>query len=432
MIGSGVSGLSAAWLLSQRHVVTLFEAENRLGGHANTVECRDTRGNPVPIDTGFIVYNSAAYPNLVALFDHLKIATTGTDMGFGVSLDDGAYEYAGGSMAQLIGNLSNLARSGHWRMLADMARFFRSAAGDAATADDSLTLSGYLRHKNYSAEFIDRHLLPMSAAIWSSEPGQMMDYPVRSFLRFFDNHGLLKFTNRPQWRTVTGGSREYVRRLVAASKLHVKLGHPVKRVARLAKGVTVDGEEFDHVVIATHADQALAMLDVPSIEETQCLSKLPYAINRAVLHRDRSLMPKRRRLWSSWNYAGTLSGSGSAVTYWMNKLQPLATEDDYFVTLNPRIEPAPDTVAGAFSYAHPVFSPAAMEAQRKLWRLQGRQRTWFCGAYFGSGFHEDGLQAGLAVAEELGGLTRPWRVANPSGRIQLTVDSERTRLQAAE
>jgi uncharacterized protein len=421
VVGSGISGLSAAWLLSQRHEVSLFEAADRLGGHSNTVTVTE-KGQAIPIDTGFIVYNTAAYPNLVALFDHLKVPTTATEMGFGVSLDQGRYEYAGRGFSQIIGGIGNLADPGHWRMLADVARFFRTARQQAEGLSDEVTLGEFLRQQGYSQDFTTRHLLPMAAAIWSAAPGQMAEYPVRSFLRFFDNHGLLKFRNRPKWRTVTGGSREYVSRLVAASRLRVLTGHPVTRIERGASGARIytksgDGGHFDHVVIAAHADEALAMLAHPTSAETCLLSAFAYSDNLAVLHRDARLMPRRRRLWSSWNYIGDREVSGCAVSYWMNALQPLATSTDYFVTLNPHHEPAPETVVGRFAYKHPVFSPAALRAQRQLWSLQGEQRTWFCGAHFGSGFHEDGLQAGLAVAEQLGGLSRPWTVANPSTRI---------------
>ena len=424
VIGSGISGLSAAWLLSQRHDVTLIEAEGRIGGHSNTVDCLDN-GRAIPIDTGFIVYNTAAYPNLVALFEHLGVPAVATEMGFGVSLDEGRYEYAGRGLGQIIGGWRNLADPGHWRTLAGITRFFRNAVAHATAIPDDMTLGTFLREYGYSRDFAERHLLPMAAAIWSSEPGPMMDYPARAFLRFFDNHGLLKFTNRPKWRTVKGGSREYVSRLLGDSRMRVLTGHPVRRIERQPGLVTVhaDGgfhETFDHAVIATHADQALAMLAYPTMEEVRHLSAFRYSDNRAILHRDTSLMPRRKRLWSSWNYIGGRDVSGCALTYWMNALQPLATAADYFVTLNPHREPAPHLVEREFAYTHPIFSPEAMRAQTQLWTLQGRYRTWFCGAHFGSGFHEDGLQAGLAVAEQLGGLKRPWTVAAPSGRITVT------------
>ena len=425
VIGSGISGLSAAWLLSQRHDVTLIEAEKRIGGHSNTVEC-PTRDGSIPVDTGFIVYNSATYPNLTALFDYLNVPTAQSDMGFGVSLRGGAYEYSGSGPMHMLGNLSNLKNPGHWRMLRDLVRFFRTAAQESQFLGENITLGQFIADRGYSQDFVNLHLLPMAGAIWSSSPQHMLDYPARSFLHFFDNHGLLKFSDRPQWRTVTGGSREYVKRLVNDSRMRVLTNCPVGSIERSSLGVTVRGKHrfhecFDHVVIGAHAGRALTMLASPTVEETNCLSAFQYARNRAVLHRDETLMPRRRRLWSSWNYIsdGDANSGSRTVTYWMNALQPLDTKTNLFVTLNPHREPAVHTIDQEFNYEHPVFNSKTGMMQKHLWSLQGQHRTWFCGAYFGAGFHEDGLQSGLAVAEQLGGVLRPWNVANRSGRIHV-------------
>jgi len=435
VVGSGISGLSAAWLLSQRHEVSLFEADGRIGGHCHTVDCEEG-GRQVPVDTGFIVFNPAAYPNLTALFDYLDVATSETVMGFSVSMRDGRYEYAGRGLQQIVGGAANLFDPGHWRMLAGIARFFRQGLAQADTLPDHVTLGQFLKDGGYGPEFVTRHLLPMAAAIWSSEPGAMADYPARALLRFFNTHGLLQIKGRPKWRTVTGGSRQYVSRLLADSSMQVFRGRGVVRAERRGGQVTLafaDGtrDGFDHVVIATHADQALAMLAQPTAEEAKLLSVFRYSRNRAVLHRDATLMPKRRWLWSSWNY---VENGGCAVSYWMNALQPLNTATDYFVTLNPHREPRADLVIRDLAYTHPVFSAAALAAQKDLWSLQGVNNTWFCGAHFGAGFHEDGLQSGLAVAEQLGGLARPWTVANPSGRIAVREPSRRygRQLEAAE
>ena len=441
VVGSGISGLSAAWLLSQRHDVTLIEAEHRIGGHSNTVDCQTADG-PIAVDTGFIVYNTATYPNLMALFDYLNVPTTPSRMGFGVSLHSGAYEYSGDNLVQMAGNASNLADPGHWRMLWDIARFFRTAARQSRYLNESVTLGQFMQAQGYSQAFMERHLLPMAGAIWSSSPNLMLDYPALSFLRFLDNHGLLRYSNRPQWRTVTGGSREYVDRLLGDSRFRAMTGHPVHTIERSPAGVVVHAhngfrEQFDHVVIGTHADQALAMLSEPTYGERLYLSDFRYGRNRVVLHRDAALMPRRRRLWSSWNYMaeGNAHGQSSAVTYWMNALQPLATTTDIFVTLNPQREPAAHLVEREFSYEHPIFTAETSRVQQHLWSLQGQQRTWFCGAHFGAGFHEDGLQAGLAVAEQLGGMLRPWDVPNQSGRIQVAPHRsapEPTHLEAAQ
>jgi uncharacterized protein len=415
VIGSGISGLSAAWLLSQRHDVSLFEAEGRLGGHSHTVGVDEGRRS-VPIDTGFIVYNAQTYPNLVALLDYLEVPSIETEMGFSVSLGGGAYEYKG-SKLKALGNLRTAFNPQHWRMLGGLLAFFRNAGMHAEDLPDDMTLGTYLDAHGYSTVFIERHLLPMAAAVWSSEPGQMLRYPAKAFLRFFANHALLQFRGRPKWRTVAGGSRNYIKALLADSRFQTRKSCSVRHVARHEKHVTVDGERFDHAVIATHADQALAMLDHPSPLERNLLGAFGYSRNRVLLHRDASLMPKSRRLWSSWNYVADAASAGASVTYWMNSLQSLDTDTQYFVTLNPHRAPRSETVVREFAYDHPVYSTDAMRRQKTLWGLQGAGHVWFCGAYFGAGFHEDGLQAGLAVAEQLGGVQRPWSVPACSGRI---------------
>jgi predicted NAD/FAD-binding protein len=426
VVGSGISGLSAAWLLSQKHRVTLIEADHRPGGHSNTVDC-EVDGADVSVDTGFIVYNPPAYPNLTALFEHLGVPTAPSNMSFAVSMGNGAYEYTGSGLSQLMGHAGNLLDPGHWRLIRDIPRFFRTTMAKLPGLSEDVTLAEFLKAEGYSDYFMDRHLLPMAGAIWSAAPGDMRDYPARAFLRFFDNHGLLKITGRPLWRTVKGGSREYVARVIRDGLFETRLRTPIAAIRRSPSGVvlrTVAGEEqsYDDVVIAAHADQALSMLTDATAEERRLLKAFRYSRNRAILHRDDGLMPKRRRLWSSWNYLSELpphAATTSAVTYWMNKLQPLPVQSPLFVSLNPLKEPEMAKVLAEFDYDHPIFDPAAMAAQRELWKIQGARRTWFCGSYCGSGFHEDGIQAGLAVAEQLGGVRRPWLVANESGRIHL-------------
>jgi predicted NAD/FAD-binding protein len=426
VIGSGISGLSAAWLLSHTDQVTLIEADNRPGGHSNTVDC-EVGGREVPVDTGFIVYNPPAYPNLTALFEHLGVPTAPSNMSFSVSMGNGAYEYAGTGPAQLLGNAGNIVNPGHWRLIRDIPRFFRTTLAKLPSLAEDVTIADFLASEGYSDYFMDRHLLPMAGAIWSAAPGDMRAYPAKAFLTFFSNHGLLQITKRPLWRTVKGGSREYVSRLIRSGRFETRLRTPISAIKRHEGGVTlraVNGEEqrFDDVVIAAHADQTLNMLTDASPEERRLLQAFRYSRNRAILHHDDRLMPRRRRLWSSWNYMAGLpphEGTSSAVTYWMNKLQPLPIETPLFVSLNPLDEPDVGKVLAEFDYAHPIFDPSAMRAQKELWKIQGKRNTWFCGAYFGAGFHEDGIQSGLAVAEQLAGMRRPWRVANESGRIFL-------------
>ena len=428
VIGAGVSGLCCAWLLASRHEVTLFEAERRVGGHANTVDAPDPRGD-IAVDTGFIVYNVENYPNLVALFDHLGVETQAAEMSFGVSLDEGRLEYGSAHPLAIFAQPSNLLRPRFWSMLADLVRFYREAPRALEAADrEGLTLGQLLERGGYGRAFQEDHLLPQVGAIWSTSPAGARDYPAAALIRFFDNHGLLKLVRRPQWRTVTGGSRAYVARMTNALAGGVATGRAAVQVRRLGAGrggVAVEDDRgvsqaFDRVVIATHADQALALLAEPSPQERETLGAFRYSRNLAVLHEDAALMPRRRAAWSAWNHLGRRDApDGFSVTYWMNALQALPRRRDLFVTLNPDRPPQPSKVLGEWAYEHPMFDAAAMAAQRRLWSLQGRGGVWFCGAYFGAGFHEDGAQSGLAVAEALGGVRRPWRVAGESGRIHL-------------
>ncbi|MDQ0321966.1 putative NAD/FAD-binding protein [Pararhizobium capsulatum DSM 1112] len=422
IVGSGISGLSAAWLLSSRHDVTIFEAADRIGGHSNTVEF-ETAAGPVAVDTGFIVYNEATYPNLTAMFRALDVPTAVSNMSFAVSLDQGAFEYSGGTGFGLFAQKSNMFSPRFWSMIGDLLRFYRNAPRDLAMMG-GISLDDYLSRNGYGHAFRYEHLYPMAAAIWSTPAMQVGAYPASNFVKFCCNHGLLDLWGRPAWRTVKGGSREYVTRMASGFADRIRLSTPVAAIRRGLERVEIDDTNggrhvFDDVIIATHADQVMRMLSDAGDEERRILGAFRYSRNEAVLHADAGLMPKRRAAWSSWNYVADRDDEPSkpSITYWMNRLQPLGPAPPTFVTLNPHREPREDTVICRETYEHPIFDLATDRAQQEIWSLQGVRNTWFCGAHFGSGFHEDGIQSGLAVAEDLGGVRRPWQVAQESARI---------------
>lgn len=421
VIGAGIAGMGAAWLLSQRHRVTMYEREGRFGGHSNTVDvlCGDRL---TPVDTGFIVYNDRNYPNLTALFHHLDVATQPSDMSFAVSIDRGRLEYNAGTYGGLFAQRRNLLRPAHWRMIAEILRFFRSAGAVLDLPGDGPSLGDWLADEGYGRSFVDDHLLPMGAAIWSVPADEMLAFPAKSFVQFFRNHGLLEVSDRPQWRTVTGGSATYVRRLTAALSRTARLAARVVAVRPVGSGVLVTDRSgttrrFDQVVIAAHADEALAMLDGPTSQERRVLGAFRYQRNIAVLHRDTTLMPRRPAAWGAWNYlaerrGGSVGERSLSVTYWMNRLQGLDPRWPLFVTLNPPRAPRADLTVTAFEYDHPVYDRAALAAQGDLPFIQGERRVWFCGSYCGYGFHEDALSSGLDVAERFG-VRRPWAADAP-------------------
>jgi predicted NAD/FAD-binding protein len=441
VVGSGIAGMGAAWSLNRRHEVVVYEREGRIGGHSNTVDAPGARaGETIPVDTGFIVFNEATYPNLIRLFETLGVPTEASNMSFAVSAGNGRLEYSGNNLLTLFSHAGNLVRPSHYRMIADILRFYREAPELLEkSAEEGLTLGDYLARGGYGHGFLYHHLLPMGAAIWSSTVAEMMRFPASSFVRFFHNHGLLKTKGRPQWHTVSGGSREYVRRITAPYADRIRLGCPATAVRRTPVGAYVrdaagNEERFDAVVLAGHADQSLALLADATAEERSVLGAFRYETNRAILHADPGLMPKRRRAWASWNYLTNGKFDAEAkvsVTYWMNLLQNIDKAAPLFVSLNPLYEPAPGSAIAEFAYDHPQFDRAAVDAQARLPFVQGHGGVWFCGSYCGYGFHEDGLASGLAVAEALG-APRPWRVADVSPAFANATPVDPANLMAAE
>ena len=422
VIGSGVAGLSAAWSLSKdplAHRVTLFEAGRHFGGHANTVDVTlpDAQGRPVThgVDTGFLVFNHRTYPLLRQLFADLGVETAASDMSFSVQSTRDALEWSGTSLSTVFAQRANLMRPRFLRMLADLIRFNRLTTRIAEQGDEvrlRQPIGDFLDEHRFSTAFREWYFLPMIGCIWSCPTEQMLRFPVATMIRFCHNHGLLQVADRPQWYTVTGGSRRYVEKLLP-SIAEKRLATPVRSVRRLVDGiagvrVTTDHgtEAFDEVVFACHSDQALALLgEDASVEERRVLGAIRYHGNRAVLHTDTALLPHRRAAWAAWNYehAGEpgRERAGVCLHYLINQLQPLPFAQPVVVSLNPVREPRPQDVLAEFDYAHPVFDQAAVDAQRRVPMLQGRRQTWFCGAWTGYGFHEDGLRSGLDVARQL-------------------------------
>ncbi|MGD1934529.1 MAG: NAD(P)/FAD-dependent oxidoreductase [Candidatus Phaeomarinobacter sp.] len=404
--GTGISANSAAYMLSRHHDVTVYEKENRIGGHSNTVDV-DYDGVTIPVDTGFIVYNELNYPRMTKLFAELGVQTQESDMSFAVSTMGGAFEWSGRTVRSVFAQRRNLFSPGFLFMLREIFRFNRLAREDLATGlEEDVSLGDYLDGHKFSGRFMRDYLLPMGAAIWSTPANEMLRFPARSFLDFFRNHRLID-EDRPTWRTGTGGSRSYVEKLTAPFANHIRTGIGIAHITRTDEGVLVTGtdgqtERYDHIVIGAHSDEALAMLADPSDAETRLLGAVRYGPNTVYLHRDPSLMPRRKSAWSAWNYLspGRIDKGGQlSVTYWMNQLQGIDDKYPVFVTLNPSEPPREDLTFQQMHYDHPMFDAAALAAQRQMASIQGTRNTWFCGAWLGYGFHEDGLSSGLDAAQ---------------------------------
>ncbi|MFT6394968.1 MAG: putative NAD/FAD-binding protein [Methylophilaceae bacterium] len=410
VIGTGVSGLGAAYLLHQHHDLVIYEKNDYLGGHSRTIDVPVKEG-VLAVDTGFIVFNDWNYPNLLGLFDEIRVPYQKSDMSFGVSIDDGWLEYSSGG---LFAQRKNILRPQYWRMLFDVFKFNKQALA-YIEKDPSITLGNCLEQLKMGSWFKRYYILAMGAAIWSCPVETIMQFPAQTFLRFFKNHGLLSINKRPQWYTVTGGSREYIKRLTAPFADCITLGNGAARVTQLGdQYVVIDVKggkrEFDHVIFACHADQALALLEKPTVDEQSVLSSFDYQRNHIVVHSDASYMPQHKQCWASWVYLSEQQQDNNqdiSLSYWMNNLQSLKTETPVIITLNPTRRPKESLIINEHNFSHPIFDYKAIIAQDKMQSIQGQRNLWFCGAYQRYGFHEDGLLSAVNVVKRLGG-TIPW------------------------
>lgn len=406
IVGGGISGLTCAWLLHRHHDISVFESAPKPGGHSNTVEF-ELEGRDYRVDTGFIVYNDRTYPNFMALLSQLGVAGTPTSMSFAVRCDRTGVEYSGTGLSGVFAQKRNLIRPSFLRMVADILRFNRQGTSEAETVSSEMTVGEFLRKNHYGRSFAEHYLLPMGAAIWSCPTGTFADFPIQFILQFYRNHGLLSLTNRPQWYTIPGGSRQYVKRLTAPFSDRIRSGSPVRRVVRSENGVTVStdqgSEDFDEVIFACHSDQALALLDRSNNVERTVLSAFPYEMNEAVLHTDESILPRCKKAWSAWNYRiGVAQETRATITYNMNILQHIQSPHTFLVTLNDTETIDPARVISRHQYSHPLFTIERSSMQALHGRLIRSQRTSFCGAYWGNGFHEDGVNSALAVCRKFG------------------------------
>ena len=408
IIGSGISGLTSAYLLNRSHEITVFEASDWVGGHTHTVDVT-VEGRSYAVDTGFIVFNDWTYPNFIRLLEQLGVGFKPTEMSFSVTDPDSGLEYNGNNLNSLFAQRRNLLSPGFWGMLRDIQRFNKEALRDLQEEriDINTTLDDYLKAGGYGERFILHYIVPMGAAIWSMSMADMLGFPLQLFVRFFKNHGLLSINNRPQWQVIEGGSSAYIEPLTASFRERIRLNCAVTRVERDEEGVVIHSaagiERFDKVVFACHSDQALKLLAAPSDAEQSILGALPYADNEVVLHTDTRLLPQRKLAWASWNYR--LGGPGhtrAAVTYDMNILQGIQSDITFCVSLNQSAGISPFKVLAKYTYAHPQYSLAAVAAQGRWEELNGIEHTWYCGAYWANGFHEDGVVSALRVAHAFG------------------------------
>ena len=400
VIGSGISGLSAAYYLSKKFKVDLFEQEDYFGGHSCTYDIKKEQKN-IPVDLGFIVFNELTYPNLLNFFKELEVPFEKSDMSFSVSIRGSNIEYGGRGLKALFANKSNIFDFNFLKMIVEIISFYKSAPSLIKNNLDEVTLGSYLDKSNFSKYLVEYHIIPMVAAIWSMPFSKARDMPLKLFLNFFINHGLFKLKNRPQWYTVTGRSRTYVKKVLEKISGEIFKNYKVNSINRNENNVRIkigdDYLDYDHVVLASHADQSLKILDKPTEEEQRILSKFKYVSNKAILHSDERFMPKKRLAWSSWNSIS--NGNQTCVTYWLNNLQNLKCEQNFFLTLNPISEINKKNIIKNINFTHPYFNSETLKYQKSLLSIQGKKRTWYCGSYFSYGFHEDGIKSAINLIE---------------------------------
>ena len=400
VIGSGISGLSAAYYLSKRHKVDLFEQEDYFGGHSYTYDIKN-KIKTIPVDLGFIVFNELTYPNLINFFKELNVPFEKSDMSFSVSIQDTNIEYGGRGLKAIFANKLNIFNLNFLKMIKEIISFYKDAPSLLKKNLEGETLGSYLDKSNFSKYLIDYHILPMVAAIWSMPLNKARDMPLELYLNFFINHGLFRLKNRPQWYTVSSRSRTYVKKVLDNISGEVFKNYKVNKISRSEENVRVRiGDEYldyDHVILASHADQSLKMLENPTVDELRILSKFKYVSNTAILHTDKKLMPKKKLAWSSWNSIS--KENKTCVTYWLNNLQNLNCDNNFFLTLNPIYEVDKANIIKKINFTHPCFNKETLKLQNSLNTLQGKKRTWYCGAYFGYGFHEDGLKSSINLIE---------------------------------
>ena len=410
VIGSGVSGLVSALTLQERFEVSLFEKNSKLGGHSNTVTI-EQENKKYSVETGFIVLNDKNYPIFTSLLKHLNIGVNNSSMSFSVSVDKGQFEYSS-SYIGLLGQTKNIIDPKYWGMLRDINYFYTNALKDVKDCPDNETLGQFLKRFNYSNKFIDYHLVPMTASIWSCPTKSILNFPIKSLLVFFENHKLLNIYNRPKWSTVNKGSREYVKKIQSLLKGKIYTNAKVNKISKSKEGIRVhyqDGiKTFDKVILACHADQSSELLIENFSEEANLLKDFKYQKNTSILHSDINFMPKRKSVWSSWNYITETGNSGNlSITYWMNELQGINSSKPILLSLNPKILPNPDLIYGQYSYSHPILDNNAINIQKKLSSIQGKNNLWFCGAWTGFGFHEDGVKSAVEIANSHN-IHLPW------------------------